>query len=91
MDPVIVDLIRIEEVIKYYAIWLTIVQTHNLKMSDNAKDVLQDAAAAAGGSLFSTFDIVMLVVLLGAAVWWLYSSRKENKKDEIVLSKYSIQ
>nr|AQR00227.1 NADPH-cytochrome P450 reductase [Cnaphalocrocis medinalis] len=60
-------------------------------MSDNAKDVLQDAAAAAGGSLFSTFDIVMLVVLLGAAVWWLYSSRKENKKDEIVLSKYSIQ
>nr|AVL92922.1 cytochrome P450 reductase [Ostrinia furnacalis] len=61
-------------------------------MSDNAQDVLQDAAAAvAGGSLFSTFDIIMLVVLLGAAVWWLYSSRKENKKDEIILSKYSIQ
>ncbi|KAL0842115.1 hypothetical protein ABMA28_014295 [Loxostege sticticalis] len=61
-------------------------------MTDNAQDVIQDAAAAvAGGSLFSTFDIIMLVVLLGAAVWWLYSSRKENKKDEIVLSKYSIQ
>ncbi|XP_013195874.2 NADPH--cytochrome P450 reductase [Amyelois transitella] len=64
-------------------------------MSDSKQDMIKDAAtaaaAAAGGSLFSTFDIVMLVVLLGAAVWWLYSSRKENKKDEIVLSKYSIQ
>nr|AGM20565.1 NADPH-cytochrome P450 reductase [Chilo suppressalis] len=64
----------------------------NSKMSESAQDVVQDAAAAvAGTSLFSTFDIVMLIVLLGAAVWWLYSSRKENKKDEIVLSKYSIQ
>ncbi|KAJ2952727.1 hypothetical protein O0L34_g7077 [Tuta absoluta] len=64
-------------------------------MSDKTQDVLMDAAAAAaaagGGSLFSTFDIIMLVVLLGAAVWWLYNSRKENKKDEILLSKYSIQ
>lgn len=60
-------------------------------MSDVAQDLLQDAAAEAGGSLFSTFDIIMLVALLGAAVWWLYSSRKENKKDEILLSKYSIQ
>ncbi|XP_053624999.1 NADPH--cytochrome P450 reductase [Plodia interpunctella] len=61
-------------------------------MSDSTQDVLKDAAAAAaGGSLFSTFDIIMLVALLGAAVWWLYSSRKESKKDEIVLSKYSIQ
>ncbi|CAG9783772.1 unnamed protein product [Diatraea saccharalis] len=61
-------------------------------MSESAQDVVQDAAAAvAGSSLFSTFDIVMLIVLLGAAVWWLYSSRKESKKDEIVLSKYSIQ
>ncbi|KAL4710691.1 hypothetical protein ACJJTC_004336 [Scirpophaga incertulas] len=63
-------------------------------MSESTQDVIQEAAAAAaitGGSLFSTFDIVMLVVLLGAAVWWLYSSRKDSKKDEIVLSKYSIQ
>lgn len=60
-------------------------------MSDVAQDLLQDAVADDSGSLFSTFDIIMLVALLGAAVWWLYSSRKENKKDEILLSKYSIQ
>lgn len=60
-------------------------------MSDVAQDLLQDVAADDSGSLFSTFDIIMLVALLGAAVWWLYSSRKENKKDEILLSKYSIQ
>lgn len=60
-------------------------------MSDVAQDLLQDAAADDSGSLFSTFDIFMLVALLGAAAWWLYSSRKENKKDEILLSKYSIQ
>lgn len=63
------------------------------KMSDNAQDIIKEAAAtvAETGSLFSTFDIIMLVLLLGAAVWWLYSSRKDNKKDEILLSKYSIQ
>lgn len=60
-------------------------------MSDVPQDLLQDVAADDSGSLFSTFDIIMLVALLGAAVWWLYSSRKENKKDEILLSKYSIQ
>lgn len=60
-------------------------------MSDDAQDLLQAAVADDSGSLFSTFDIIMLVALLGAAVWWLYSSRKENKKDEILLSKYSIQ
>ncbi|XP_073943950.1 cytochrome P450 reductase isoform X1 [Choristoneura fumiferana] len=63
-------------------------------MTENSQDVLKDAAAAAavaGGSLFSTFDIFMLVVLLGGAIWWLWSSRKDNKKDEILLSKYSIQ
>ncbi|CAG4989605.1 unnamed protein product [Parnassius apollo] len=62
-------------------------------MSDNAQDTLKEAAATAvvSGSLFSTFDIIMLVLLLAATVWWLYSSRKENKKDEILLSKYSIQ
>ena len=62
-------------------------------MSDNGQDMLKDAAAeaVADGSLFSTFDIIMLVALLGAAVYWLYTSRKENKKDDILLSKYSIQ
>ncbi|CAH2073891.1 unnamed protein product, partial [Iphiclides podalirius] len=62
-------------------------------MSDNSQDIIKEAAAAAAvtGSLFSTFDVIMLVLLLGAAVWWLYSSRKGNKKDEILLSKYSIQ
>ncbi|XP_014370499.2 NADPH--cytochrome P450 reductase isoform X1 [Papilio machaon] len=62
-------------------------------MSENAHDILKEAAATAAvtGSLFSTFDIIMLILLLGAAVWWLYSSKKDNKKDEILLSKYSIQ
>nr|UZN72640.1 cytochrome P450 reductase [Spodoptera frugiperda] len=68
-------------------------------MSDSAQDVLQDAVAgaaaaaadAADGSLFSTFDIIVLVILLGGTIWWLYNSKKENKKDEILLSKYSIQ
>nr|QQZ00429.1 CPR [Cydia pomonella] len=63
-------------------------------MSENSQDVLKDAAAATavvGGSLFSTFDIIMLVFLLGGAAWWLWTSRKDNKKDEILLSKYSIQ
>lgn len=60
-------------------------------MSDVPQDLLQDAAADDSGWFFSTFDIITLVALLGAAVWWLYTSRKENKKDEILLSKYSIQ
>ncbi|XP_072943352.1 NADPH--cytochrome P450 reductase isoform X1 [Epargyreus clarus] len=62
-------------------------------MSDNAQDILKEAAATAAvtGSLFSTFDIIMLIILFGAAVWWLYSSRKENKKDELLLKKYAIQ
>ncbi|XP_045445468.1 NADPH--cytochrome P450 reductase [Melitaea cinxia] len=62
-------------------------------MSDNAQDIIKEAAAAAAvsGSLFSTFDIIMLVILFGAAVWWLYSSRKESKKDDLLLSNYAIQ
>lgn len=66
-------------------------------MSDTAQDVLKDAAtgaaaaAAISGSLFSTFDIFVLVILLGGTIWWLYNSKKQNKKDEIQISKYSIQ
>lgn len=66
-------------------------------MSENAQDVIRDAATGAaaaavvGGSLFSTFDIIVLVILLGGTIWWLYNSKKENKKDEILISKYSIQ
>ncbi|CAG4910379.1 unnamed protein product [Colias eurytheme] len=62
-------------------------------MSDNTQDLIKEAAAAAAvtGSLFSTFDIIMLIILFGAAAWWLYSSRKENKTDDLLLSKYSIQ
>lgn len=62
-------------------------------MSDNAQDIIKEAATAAAvsGSLFSTFDIIMLVILFGAAVWWLYSSRKESKKDDLLLSNYAIQ
>lgn len=66
-------------------------------MSDTAQDVLKDAAtgaaaaAAISGSLFSTFDIFVLIILLGGTIWWLYNSKKQNKKDEIQISKYSIQ
>ncbi|KAJ0180556.1 hypothetical protein K1T71_003960 [Dendrolimus kikuchii] len=62
-------------------------------MSDTTQDMLKDAAAGAvvAGSLFSTFDIIVLVILLGGTIWWLYNSKKENKKDEILISKYSIQ
>lgn len=63
-------------------------------MSENVQDSIKETDAAgfdSDGSLLSTFDIVVLVCLLGAAVWWLFNSRKENKKDEILLSKYSIQ
>lgn len=56
-------------------------------MSENTQDIVSES----DGSLFSTLDIIMLVGLLGAAIWWLYSSRKDNKKDDILLSKYSIQ
>lgn len=56
-------------------------------MSENTQEIVNES----DGSLFSTLDIVMLAGLLGAAVWWLYSSRKDNKKDDILLSKYSIQ
>lgn len=62
-------------------------------MSDTTQDVLKDAAAGAAvaGSLFSTFDIIVLITLLGGTIWWLYNSKKESKKDEILISKYSIQ
>lgn len=66
-------------------------------MSENAQDLLKDAAAgaaaaaAAGGSLFSTFDIIVLALLLGGTIWWFYNSKKESKRDKILLEKYSIQ
>lgn len=56
-------------------------------MSENAQDITSES----DGSLFSTLDIIMLAGLLGVAIWWLYSSRKENNKDDVLLSKYSIQ
>ncbi|GBP76211.1 hypothetical protein EVAR_74693_1 [Eumeta japonica] len=56
-------------------------------MTEDVQEVISDG----DGSLFSTFDIIMLVGLLGGAVWWLYNSRKDSKKDDILLSKYSIQ
>ncbi|XP_037974141.2 NADPH--cytochrome P450 reductase isoform X1 [Plutella xylostella] len=56
-----------------------------------SEDLAQELLQEAEGSLFSTFDMIILTALLGATVWWLYSSRKENKKDEILLTKYSIQ
>lgn len=60
-------------------------------MSD-AQDLLKEAEeTAVDGSLFSTFDIIILTALLAATLWWFYSSRKDNKKDEILLTKYSIQ
>lgn len=56
-----------------------------------SEDLAQELLQEAEGTLFSTFDMIILTALLGATVWWLYSSRKENKKDEILLTKYSIQ